>query len=248
MEQEMVEIPNAIQLALREDSAFANPMDRQSDESKPTRRQSAQMAGRRFSSGTSPLRGNDKSLANSKAAPSNDERTEKAHLAPVIPTNIDHSTKVTSSILARDSKDSVEAKTSTRPKLQPVPLPKWQPPNTPALRTEHLSNNQRRPSGPATPFPDSQPAQRQASEIVPATLAPASGNSRLPPPSILPVFGVEKSPARNYSPQYVPPPQVSTSGADALDRQPPALAMPPPPRPASDLSSTPSTSTSWRPS
>lgn len=248
MEQELVQVPNAIQMALREDSAFARPIDSQSDDSRFARRHVTQVAGRRASSDLSPPQGNDKARAVPKAALPNDERTDKAHIPPAMPKNDDQITRATSNMSARDASETAETKTATRPKLQSIPLPKWQPPNMPALRTEHLANNQRRPSGPATPFPESEPAQRQTFEAVPTQTAPPTGKPSSSPLGVLPIFGAEKSPARNYNPHLVPPPQMSAAGSEASDRPPSAVAMPPPPRPASDVPSTSSTAASWRPS
>jgi hypothetical protein len=244
MAQEMVSIPDAIQVALREDSAFARPINRRSDETRFGQRDDAQITGRRRSIGLPLPPGKDKSLMTPNTASPSGEMTEKECIPSLAPTNSDRITNTASRILTTESGESSEPKTTTRPKLQSVPLPKWQPPNRPVIRTEHLNNNQRRPSGPATPFPKLEPPQRQATEAMPANIK-SSGDKSVPPPQgVLPAFGVEKTPARNYSPQYAPP----TTGAEASDRQPLAVAMPPPPRPGPDSSSAPSIAASWRPS
>jgi hypothetical protein len=242
MEQEMIGLPDAIQMALREDSTFARPMNRRNDESRLGQRDAVQTAGPRRSSGLSPPQGRDKSRAIPKAAAPSDERTVKEHEPTLMPTITDHTTHAASRILTHEISESAEPKTSSRPKLQSVPLPKWQPPSRPVIRTEHLNNNQRRLSGPATPFPKSEPPQQQATGVMPASIESSGGKSVATPQGVLPVFGVEKVPARNYSSQYAPP------ATEASDRQQPAVAMPPPPRPGPDPSSTPSTTASWRPS
>jgi hypothetical protein len=242
MAQEIVGIPDAIQMALREDSAFARPINRRSDETKFGQRNDAQTAGRRPSAGLSLPPGKDKLLATPNAATQSNETIEKGYMQSMAPTIADRIMNTASTVLPHESDESSEPKTATRPKLQSVPLPKWQPPNRPSIRTEHLNNNQRRPSGPATPFPKSEPPQRQATEAMLANVD-SSGDKSIPPPSgVLPVFSVDKVPARNYSPQYAPP----GTSVEASDRHPPAVAMPPPPRP--DTSSTSSTAASWRPS
>jgi hypothetical protein len=242
MAQEIVGIPDAIQMALREDSAFARPINRRSDETKFGQRNDAQTAGRRPSAGLSLPPGKDKLLATPNAATQSNETIEKGYMQSMAPTIADRIMNTASTVLPHESDESSEPKTATRPKLQSVPLPKWQPPNRPSIRTEHLNNNQRRPSGPATPFPKSEPPQRQATEAMLANVD-SSGDKSIPPSSgVLPVFSVDKVPARNYSPQYAPP----GTSVEASDRHPPAVAMPPPPRP--DTSSTSSTAASWRPS
>lgn len=122
------------------------------------------------------------------------------------------------------------------PKQPPIPLPKWQPPNQPSLftTTEPLPNNQRRPSGPSTPYPGSEhlPWQAFKPTTSPQPIVPTTKSSSQRP---LPIFGTEKVPAANYIPQFAPPPsslasQVSANstrmrGSEAEE------AMPPPPRP-----------------
>lgn len=118
----------------------------------------------------------------------------------------------------------------------PLPLPKWQPPNQPSLftTTEPLPNNQRRPSGPSTPYPGSEHHPWQSFKMTtspPPTVSTTNSSSQRP----LPIFGTDKVPAANYIPQFAPPPSsmaskisansARTRGSEAEE------AMPPPPRP-----------------
>ena len=245
IEQEIAIIPDAIQMALREDSAFARPMVRQSEDEGSSGRHAMQMAGKRRSLDLSSLPGTDKPRAIRTIAPASDKTAEKTHLLASASAEHHQTTKTT---LSKSVQDGADSKTTARPKLQSVPLPKWQPPGKPSLRTEHLGNSQRRSSGPATPFPGLEPVSWKASDATSALAqnSASSGKTASPPSFPLPAFNVEKTPARNYSPQYVPPPQTSTTGSEASDRHTPAAAMPPPPRPAPEVTST--SSTSWRPS
>ena len=242
MEQETTGISGVIQMALREDSAFARPTGYQREDARFTQRDGTQMTGRR-SLDLSSVLGNDQSRATQQSARVNDERIEKVHLPALTSGEQVENTQATSS---QSAPDGAESKTTTRPKLQSVPLPKWQPPGMPSLRTEHLGNNQRRPSGPATPFPGSESIPWQASDAIPAQNSSPSRKPSSPPLGPLPAYNIEKTPARNYTPQHAPPPQKPATGSDASDRYPPAAAMPPPPRPGAELASTPSAS--WRPS
>lgn len=250
MEQEITNIPDAIQMALREDSAFARPLEHQCDEAIPARRDHMEAGEKRGLHDQTCQSGDSQPRTIQKTAPTSDRRTEKVHLSPSISRETDHRTQMTSSKSAQELKDFSDAKTDTRPKLHSVPIPKWQPPGRPALRTEYLENNQRRPSGPATPFPGSEHAQWQASEAMRAQISPPSHRTPSPPQAHLPAFGIENTPARNFSPQYITPSsQNSATGSESSDRFPPAAAMPPPPRPGPDPSSaSSSTATSWRPS
>jgi hypothetical protein len=238
MEQEITSIPNAIQSALREDSAFARPVDRQTEVDRLMRHDGTLMAEKRRSLDLSSLPGNDRLLATQHTTPTSDKRIEKVHLPVSVPTEHNHNTTTISS---QPAQDALEAKPTSRPKLQPVPLPKWQPPGKPSLRTD-----QRRSSGPATPFPGNEPASWQAFDASSVRTSPPSGNKSSPQSVPLPTFGIEKTPARNYSPQYVPVSQASVTSSEASDQQPPAAAMPPPPRPGPDVVAT--SSASWRPS
>lgn len=242
MEQEMTGIPDAIQMALREDSAFARPTGYPSEDGRFAEFDGPQLVGKRGSLDMSSTLNNDQSRAIQEPVHATNERNEKAPALP--PTEDTPSAQATPS---QSVQDGAEPRTTNRPQLQSVPLPKWQPPGRPSLRTGHLGNNQRRPSGPATPFPGTEKIPWQASDTMPAqgSVSPIRKASS-PPPGPLPAYNMEKTPARNYTPQYVPPQQKAASGSDGPERYPPAAAMPPPPRPGADLASTPPAS--WRPS
>lgn len=243
LEQEITGIPDVIQMALREDSAFARPMGYQNEDA-GSAQYDTQIAGNRRSSDLSSMLGNDQSRAIQQPAHVTDERNDKAPLSALSPTEHTQKVQTTSSQAVQDG---AESPTATRPKLQSVPIPKWQPPGKPLLRTEHLANNQRRPSGPATPFPGTENVLWQASDAVPAPNSSPLRKTSSPPAGPLPAYNIEKTPARNYTPHYAPPPQHSATGSDAPDRySPAAAAMPPPPRPGAELASAPSAS--WRPS
>jgi hypothetical protein len=243
LEQEITGIPDVIQMALREDSAFATPMGYQNEDAGSVQ-YDTQIAGNRRSSDLSSMLGNDQSRAIQQPAHVTDERNDKAHLSALSPTEHNQKVQTTSSQAVQDGAESPMA---TRPKLQSVPLPKWQPPGKPLLRTEHLANNQRRPSGPATPFPGTENVLWQASDAMPAQNSSPLRKTSSPPAGPLPAYNIEKTPARNYTPHYAPPAQKPATGSDASDRYPPpAAAMPPPPRPGAELPSAPSAS--WRPS
>lgn len=130
-------------------------------------------------------------------------------------------------------------------RLTSVPLPQRQPPNTSTIQTEPLANNQRRPSGPATPYPGSEPKQwefPQRNTSSPPTTE-ARGMNQIPHYP-LPAFGVDKTPAPNYTPHHVP---VSDATTMTPLRSDDCSSMPPPPRPA--VGPAPSTSavpTPWR--
>lgn len=244
LEQEITGIPDVIQMALREDSAFARPMGYQGDDASLARSDDTQIAWERRSIDLSYTRGDDQLRAIQQPAHATEERNERVPIPALSPTEQIHSAQATSSQSAQDGTDS---KSTPRPKLQSVPLPKWQPPGRPSIRTEPLGNNQRRPSGPATPFPGTESASWQVSDAVPAPDFSAIGKKSSPPPGPLPAYNTEKTPARNYTPQYASPPQQPTASSDASDRYTPAAAaMPPPPRPGAENASTPSAS--WRPS
>lgn len=244
LEQETMGIPDVIQMALREDSAFARPMGYQNEDAGSAQHDGTQIARRCSSLDMSSVLSNDRSRAIQQPANSTDERSEKAHLPALTSAEQPHNAQATSS---QSVQDGAESPTATRPKLQSVPLPKWQPPGKPLLRTEHLANNQRRPSGPATPFPGTENVLWQASDAVPAQKSSPLRKTSSPPAGPLPAYSIEKTPARNYTPHYAPPAQEPATGSDASDRYPPpAAAMPPPPRPGAELASAPSAS--WRPS
>jgi len=243
MEQEMTGIPDVIQMALREDSAFARPTGYQSEDASFAEYDGPQMAAKRSSLDLSSSLCNDRSRAMQQTAQVPDERNEKIHLPAQSPTEDTLSAQATS---GQSAQDGAESRTATRPKLQSVPLPKWQPPGGPSLRTGHLGNNQRRPSGPATPFPGTENIPWQASDSITAQGSSPTPKTSSPPPGPLPAYNIEKTPARNYTPQYAPTAQKSATGPDASDGHSSTAAMPPPPRPGADLASTPSAS--WRPS
>ena len=244
LEQEITGIPDVIQMALREDSAFARPMGRHSEDARSAEYDDPRMAERRGSLDVSSVLGNDRSLAIQQPANATDERNERVNRPVLSPTEQTLNAQATSSQSAQDGTDP---KPTPRPKLQSVPLPKWQPPSRPPLRTEPLGNNQWRPSGPATPFSGSESMSWQASDTMPAQTSPPIRQTSSPPQNPLPAYNIEKTPARNYTPQYAPPPQETKSGADASDQySPTAAAMTPPPRLGAEIVSTPSAS--WRPS
>jgi hypothetical protein len=243
LEQEITGIPDVIQMALREDSAFARPMGYQNEDAGFAQYDGMQIAGRRGSFDLSSVHSNDRSRAIQQPAHLAEERNEKAYLPALSPTEHTRNVQSTSS---QSVQDSAESPTATRPKLQSVPLPKWQPPGKPSLRTEHLANNQRRPSGPATPFPGSENISWQASEAMPARSSSPVRKTYSPPSGPLPAYNIEKTPARNYTPHYAPPPPPPMTGSDVSDRSPSAAAMPPPRRPGVEIASAPSAS--WRPS
>jgi hypothetical protein len=249
MEEEMAGIPD-LQMALQEDCELARPLDRWDDETRLARRDVVQIvAGRRPSHVYSPQPTDNRTIP--QVALLGDREIEKALLRSSTPTNAEHSAGAKVCNTAHDSRDGTEPKTASRPKLQALPLPKWQPPNMPVLQTEYLYSTQRRPSGPTTPFPRSEAAQRRASEGTSAPTVSAPPDSKLssPPQGVLPSFSVEKLPAPNHTPQFVKSSQTSTTGSGEVSKQdPPVVTMPPPPpRPESDVPST-STAAAWRPS
>lgn len=247
MEKETACIPDAIQMVLREDSAFARPKDRYSDEPGIARCDSTQTPGKRRSAEPSPPRADNQArgFGTIAASEANSEDAKSSHSRP---TDTSQSARKTPST-SPPSSTATLSKTATRPKLQAVPLPKWQPPNTSAIRTDVIGNNQRDPSGPATPFPNEASAQRQALETMHAQTSLQSGKASSPPRAPLPAFGTEKSPARNYSTQYTASTKVSATGSEHQNQDPSAVAaaaMPPPPRPGFDVDASPSTTASWR--
>lgn len=247
MEKETACIPDAIQMVLREDSAFARPKDCYSDGPETARCHITQPPGKRRSAEPSPPRTNSKPRGFGKisASETDSEDTTQSRTGP---TENLQSARTTSSTSPPNSTATV-SKTTTRPKLQAVPLPKWQPPNTPAIRTDVIGNNQRDPSGPATPFPNEASAQKQALETMHAQTSLQSGKTSSMPQAPLPAFGTEKSPARNYSTHYTAPTKILATGLEHQNQNPSAAAaaaMPPPPRPGSDVDATLSTTTSWR--
>jgi hypothetical protein len=233
LEQELAQIPGAIAAALQEDGAFPRPTD-----STPNRLASGLGLTGRNSVELSLSQ--EKHL--SQAYPESAAAEVGAAGNKALPlTTVDHATTT--------------SKNATNSKLKAVPLPKWQPPSTTALRTEHLSNNQRRPSGPATPYPGSESSQWQSLNSKPTALP--NPDSKLSPPTHppLPQFTSENSPARDYTSQYIPPARNTSSVSSTEEsvqrqqQQPVATAMPPPPRPGGGgVSSSPSVAASWRPS
>ncbi|GAB7326316.1 hypothetical protein MBLNU13_g10288t2 [Cladosporium sp. NU13] len=243
LEQEITGIPDVIQMALREDSAFARPTGYQSEDARSSEYDGPRIAEKRGSLDVSSVLGNDRSLVIKQSTNATDERKEKVNPPALSPTEQMHNAQAIPSQSAQDGTDS---KSTPRPKLQAVPLPKWQPPGKPYLRTEPLGNNQRRPSGPATPFPGTESTSWQISDAVPAPEFKPLGKKSSPPATgPLPAYNLEKTPARDYTPQYAPLPRQSVTGSDYSDRYAPdAAAMPPPPRPGAETASTPSAS--WR--
>ena len=251
LEQELAQIPGAIAAALQEDGAFPRPTD-----SRPDGSLSGSDLSRRSSVKPSPSQERRQSHVFSEIAAPGVGAAENIALPTTPSTTADHTANSVSNPQTPQS-NTAHSKNTTNSKLKAVPLPKWQPPGTSSLRTEHLSNNQRRPSGPATPYPGSESSQWQSLDPEPTALPP-SGNKPSPPsppspPSnpLLPLYAIEKSPARDYKPQYIPSAQSSSvSSSEKLaqrQQQPLTAAMPPPPRP-SGAGIPPSQSASWRPS
>ena len=248
LEQELAQIPGAIAAALQEDGAFPRPTD-----SRPDGSLSGSDLSRRSSVKPSPSQERRQSHVFSEIAAPGVGAAENIALPTTPSTTADHTANSVSNPQTPQS-NTAHSKNTTNSKLKAVPLPKWQPPGTSSLRTEHLSNNQRRPSGPATPYPGSESSQWQYLDPEPTALPP-SGNKPSPPspPSnpLLPLYAIEKSPARDYKPQYIPSAQSSSvSSSEKLaqrQQQPLTAAMPPPPRP-SGAGIPPSQSASWRPS
>ena len=180
LEQEITGIPDAIQMALQEDSAFARPSGYQSEDATLARSDDTQIARERRSIDLSYMRGDDQLRAIQQPAHVTEERNERIPITALSPTEQMHNAQATSSQSAQDGTDS---KSTPRPKLQSFPLPKWQPPGRPSLRTEPLGNNQRRPSGPATPFPGAESASWQVSDAVPAPDFSTIGKESSPPPA-----------------------------------------------------------------
>ncbi|KAM0717643.1 hypothetical protein Q7P37_007495 [Cladosporium fusiforme] len=142
---------------------------------------------------------------------------------------------------ATEKASSTTDKDRSPPSLRAVPLPKWQPPNAAALRTgsELLATNQRRASGPSTPYPGSEVQAPQWHTVKPTNSSPPTTQgkpSSSSPQTLLPAFGVEKTTAPNYAPQHIPPPNFAGSN---LEKTGSAASMPPPPRPGAP-------SASWR--
>jgi hypothetical protein len=234
-EQELAQIPGAIAAALQEDGAFPKPSD--------------STLNRSSASGLGQSGRNLADSATEVGAPEN--IALRSDLLTTTATTAD-----SSSSRQTYQSNSAPSKNATSSKLKAVPLPKWQPPSTSALRTDHLSNNQRRPSGPATPYPGSESSQWQPLNSKPTAL-PGPDSKSSPPSShpLLPLFAIEKSSARDYSSQYMPPAQSSSAVSSSekytqrQQQQPVATAMPPPPRPGGGgVPPSQSAAASWRPS
>jgi hypothetical protein len=246
LEQELAQIPGAIAAALQEDGEFQRPTD-----SRPDRSLSGRDLSRRNSVNPSLSQERRQSRLFSETAAPEVGAAENIALPTTPSTTTNHAADSISTPQTHQS-NTAASKTASNSKLKAVPLPKWQPPGTSSLRTEHLSNNQRRPSGPATPFPGSESSQWHSLDPKSAAL-PSSGNKSSPPSnSFIPLYAAEKSPARDYSPQYIPPAQASSSvsssekSAQRQQQHPVTAAMPPPPRPGAG-GAPPSQSASWRP-
>jgi hypothetical protein len=238
LELELAQIPGAIAAALQEDGAFSRPTD-------STLKASGLGLTGRNSVELSLSQEKHQSQAYPESAAAEVGAAGNKALPPTSLTTVDHAT--------------APSKNATNSKLKAVPLPKWQPPSTTVLRTDHISNNQRRPSGPATPYPGSESSQWQSLNSKPTALPGLDSKSSPPTHPPLPQFTSENSPARDYNSQYMPPAQYSSSSASSSEKstqrqqqqqqQPVATAMPPPPRPGGGgVSSSPSVAASWRPS
>jgi len=238
LEQELAQIPGAISAALQEDGAFSRSTDAWPVES----------------TGKRNLTGRQQSHASSESAAREIGVSEKVGLPSTSPKNAGQAADSGSNQQTQYS-NTVASKSATNPKLKAVPLPKWQPPGISTLRTDPVPNNQRRPSGPATPYPGSESSQWQPLDPKPAAIASSGSSSSPPTHPLLPLFGKEKSPARDNSPQLVPSAHAQTSSSVSSSekpmqrQQPVATAMPPPPRPGGgSIASSTSTAASWRPS
>jgi len=252
LEQELAQIPGAIAAALQEDGAFSKPMDFTPDRSSrgrdPNRRAwvDPSLSQERHQSEVSP-----------QTAAKEIGEVGNIALSPTPLTNTNHSVDANPNPQTYQP-NTAAPKNASSSKLKAVPLPKWQPPGTSNLRTEPLSNNQRRPSGPATPHPGSESSQWQPLDPKPATISsPSSKLSSSPYSShpLLPLFAMEKPSARDHDPQSVSPAHDSSSSSKSSSegsaqrqqqQQPVATAMPPPPRPGAGGVPT-SQSASWRP-
>jgi hypothetical protein len=249
LEQELAQIPGAIAAALQEDGAFARQTD-----STPNRSASGFGLTGPNSVDLSLLQEKPPShMILGKAAKGAGE-IENMALPSTPSTTTDHAADSSLNPQLHQS-NTAPLKNATNSKLKAVPLPKWQPPSTSTLRTDAISNNQRRPSGPATPYPGSESSQWQSLNPKPTSFPSSDSKSSPPSNPLLPLFSMDKSPARDYSPQYIPPAQsssVSNSEKPAQQKQQPvATAMPPPPRPgggASGAAPPQSAAASWRPS
>jgi hypothetical protein len=246
LEQELAQIPGAIAAALQEDGAFPRPTD-----SRPDRSLTGRDLSRRNSVNPSPSQERRQSRVFSEIAAPEVGAVENIALPNTPSTTTNHAADSISNPQTHQS-NTAASKAASNSKLKAVPLPKWQPPGTSGLRTEHLSNNQRRPSGPATPFPGSESSQWQSLDLKSAALPPSGNKSSPPSNPLIPLYAAEKPPARDYSPQYIPPAQVPSSvsssekSAQRQQQHPVTAAMPPPPRPGGG-GVPPSQSASWRP-
>jgi hypothetical protein len=238
LEQELAQIPGAIAAALHDDGAFPRPT-----ESRPDRSISRHDPTGRHSVDLSLSQEKHQSHIFSEQAAKEVGAVEK--IAPSTSPRIGGHAAINQS-------NTAASKTASNSKLKAVPLPKWQPPGTSTIRTEP---NQRRPSGPATPFPGSESSQWQSLE--PKSSALPNQGSKSPPSSnpLLPMFAMEKSPARAYNSQYSSAGQASSPSVSSAEipaqrqQQPVATAMPPPPRPGgSGVPPSQSAAASWRPS
>lgn len=263
LELELAQIPGAIALALQEDGAFPKPTS-----SRPTKPAGGHDLTGPDSMDLSSSKDNQQSHNIPESAAAEARSVEKVSVPSTSPTTTGHTAgSNTNPQTPQSNATATASKNATNPKLKAVPLPKWQPPGASTIRTEPLPNNQRRPSGPATPYPGSETSQWHSLDPKPSSSSAAalpSPSSKSSPPSnsLLPLFAMEKSPARDYTPQYAPPPaQSSSSSFSPIDssseqpatqrqqQQPVATAMPPPPRPGAGggLPSS-SVAASWRPS
>lgn len=240
MEQEVVQIPSAIAMALQEDSAFARPVIHHRSELRTGQGIASQQEKRPNPTEWSSPQPQESPQDALEPAKSRDRVTEGSLLS--LPAKM----KTNNATAAKPSppmqQQSQPTPKAARPKLQTVPLPKWQPPSASNPRTDHITNNQRRPSGPATPYPGAESQPWQSFESMPAH-PPSPG--RRPSPTPLPVFASEKTPARGYTPHWIPPARNATDKSQAQDV---AAAMPPPPRPASGIPNVSNASGPWRPS
>lgn len=138
---------------------------------------------------------------------------------------------------------SATSKEASPPRLKAVNLPKWQPPNTSALHTgsDHLANNQRRASGPSTPYPGSEVDLPQWPPAKPAASSPPSTHqtsASSPPQTLLSAFSAAKTPGLDYSPRFVPSTsQAAGEKSDTFSSSAPSSSMPPPPRPGAAAAS-----------
>lgn len=238
--QQEASVPAGVARALQEDNDAPGLKSDQSQFEHFNWHETGQQEPRRQSSDLSPPRQKGNANAPSDSVATENIQFEEPSSSASRSGGPAHETPISSS--SAHEPDSTTSKQTSPPRFKTVNLPKWQPPNTSALRTnssELLRNNQRRASGPSTPFPGSETHLPQWQPTKTQTTSPPTINATSSPPqTLLPAFNSDKTPARNYSPQYVPP--TSQIAGPNLEKSDASASMPPPPRPGVASSS------SWR--